>query len=82
MDILPNFQNVIIKKEKLILYCLNKNSLSGGKDKAIAFERALGYNISNYLDLIRNIKDNLSNFPAKLKSQTKYGTLTVHYMKY
>ena len=44
-----------------------------GKDKAIAFEKALGYNINNVDDLITDIYKNLSSYPAKLRPKTQYG---------
>lgn len=65
-------ENTIIPEEKLVGYALNKQHPKG-KDKAIAFEKVLGYNINNYKDLMDNIKNNLANFPAVFKGEDKYG---------
>lgn len=72
-DNLPNFEKAIVPPEKLANYALNKEHSRGGKDKAIAFERALGYNINNYHDLKDNITENLSAWPAALKGRNQYG---------
>lgn len=69
---LPNSKNAIIPKEKLLNYALNKEHTQG-KEKAKAFEKALGYNIENYQDLIDNIMQNIDKFPAKLKGENEYG---------
>ncbi len=70
--LLPNLKNAIIPKEKLLNYALDKNHPQG-KEKAKAFEIALGYNIENYQDLIDNIMQNIDKFPAKLKGENEYG---------
>lgn len=66
-------ENSVIPDEKLVDYALNKNHPGDGKAKAIAFERALGYNQSNYRDLIENIKQNLARFPARFKGSNEFG---------
>ncbi|MDA8186648.1 MAG: hypothetical protein M0T85_00710 [Dehalococcoidales bacterium] len=66
-------ENSIIPDEKLVDYALNKNHPGDGKAKAVAFERALGYNQSNYRDLIDNIKRNLANSPARFKGSNEFG---------
>lgn len=66
-------ENSHIPKEKLSGYALNKEHKGGGRDKAIAFERALGYNKENYQDLIKNINKNLDHFPAEFKGKGKHG---------
>lgn len=65
-------ENANILESKIINYALNKDHPKG-KDKATAFEKALGYNINNYKDLIKNIMDNLNNFPAVFKGENQYG---------
>lgn len=72
--LLPNYQKAIIPKEKFINYALNKNN-SKGKDKAIAFEKALGYNLTNYNKLIENIKNNINKFNAVEKPDKGYGKM-------
>lgn len=55
---------------KLINYALNP---SADKDKAAAFEEALGYNLSNVDKLVQNIKDNIKNFDVETKPDLGYG---------
>ncbi len=71
-DTLPGYENAIIPPEKLIRYSLNKEHPKG-RDKAIAFDLALGYTITNYLELIGNIRENLKHFPATYKGKDKHG---------
>lgn len=68
--LLPNYQEAIIPQEKFTKYALNP---LGDKNKAEAFEKALGYNLNNADKLIENIKNNISNFNAKEKEDTGYG---------
>ncbi len=65
-------ENATIPEEKLAGYALNKEH-PRGRDKAIAFERALGYNINNYKELLNNVLKNLPNFPAISKGVDEYG---------
>ncbi|WP_079908063.1 phage minor capsid protein [Carboxydocella sp. JDF658] len=66
-------ENAHIPENKLLGYALNIEHAKGGRDKAIAFEKALGYNKSNYRQLIEDVKANLSKYPAVYKGNTKYG---------
>lgn len=70
--LLPNYENAIIPKEKLVDYALNMQH-PVGKDKAIAFEKALGYNQENYEKLMDNIKRNIPNYSAVHKGSNEYG---------
>ena len=70
--LLPNHEKAIIPKEKLVDYALNMQHPIG-KDKAIAFEKALGYNQSNYEKLIDNVKRNIPNYNAVHKGSNEYG---------
>ncbi len=72
MFTLPRHKEVIIPLEKFTKYALSE---SADKDKAIAFELALGYNINNVDKLITNIRDNLDKFPAKPKGNKGFGLL-------
>ncbi len=65
-------ENSHIPVSKLVDYALNREH-SDGRDKAIAFERALGYNKTNYQDLMDNILRNLANYPAVFKGKNQYG---------
>lgn len=68
--LLPNYQEAIIPQEKFTQYALNPLK---DKNKAEAFEKALGYNLSNSDKLIENIKNNINKFSAKEKEDTGYG---------
>ncbi len=72
MNVLPRYDEAIIPLEKFTEYALSE---SADKDKAIAFELALGYNINNADKLIANIKRNLDRFPAKAKGNKGFGQL-------
>jgi len=70
MGTLPNSNNVIIPIEKFTEYALNPLKQ---KDKAKAFEKALGYNLGNYQKLIDNIRFNVPNYLATPKPNLGYG---------
>lgn len=70
MNLLPNYENAVIPEEKLINYALDE---SKNFDKAIAFKKALGYDNSNYQELIRAIKNNINKFPTKKMPDLGYG---------
>ena len=55
-SVMPNYDKATIDDRKFLEYSLNLNSLTGGKDKAIAYKNALGYDITNYKDLIKQIE--------------------------
>lgn len=67
---LPNYKEAIVPKEKFTQYALNPQK---DKNKAEAFEKALGYNINNYQKLVHNIKNNVNKFNAVEKSDNGYG---------
>lgn len=69
---LPNAGSVTIAPEKFTGYALNKNH-SHGRDKAIAFERALGYTVDNADDLIKNIRRNVRRYPAEKRPKNQHG---------
>lgn len=68
--LLPKRFAALIPREKFVEYALNpiKNP-----DKALAFSRALGYDINNFNALIDNIRENLGRFPATSKGDRGYG---------
>jgi prephenate dehydratase len=70
MNILPNADRAVIPIEKFTEYSLNPQKQ---KDKSIAFERAMGYNLSNVQKLIDNIRANITNFAAVPKPDLGYG---------
>ncbi len=67
---LPNYKNAKIPIEKFTQYALNPQK---DKNKAEAFETALGYNLSNYKKLINNIKSNINKFDAIEKEDKGHG---------
>ena len=68
--LLPKRDSAAIPIQKFTGYALNPDKQP---DKAVAFSLVLGYNMSNADDLVRNIHDNLSNFPALSKGDDGYG---------
>ncbi len=69
---LPNFENAVIADSKIFGYALNK-SHAVGKDKALVFEKVLGYNQSNGRELIKAVRDALPHVESTLRSVTAYG---------
>ncbi|MBR3133385.1 MAG: phage minor capsid protein [Clostridia bacterium] len=67
---LPNYKNAIIPKEKFTKYALDPEK---DKNKAEAFEKALGYNKDNADKLIENIRNNINKFDATDKGNNEYG---------
>lgn len=70
-QLLPNYENAVIPEEKFTKYALDPDGKA--PDKAIAFEKALGYNKSNYQRLISNVKRNLPRYKATLRQRNQYG---------
>ena len=59
-----NGDNSYIAEDKLVKYILNKEHDGPGKDKAVAFEKALGYTVDDWKELQKQITDNLVKNPA------------------
>ena len=70
--LLPNRKNAIITDEKVTEYALNKNH-PVGKNKAIAFEKYLGYTVDNKDLLIKEIRSGLNKYICKEREPTKFG---------
>lgn len=62
-DLLPNYEHAVISEEKIFGYALNMDH-PAGRDKAIAFERALGYTKENGYMLIEEIRKHLPIVPV------------------
>ena len=71
MNILPRADEAVIPLEKFTKYALN---FDRDKDKAIAFELALGFNLGNVNLLIDSIRLGLRGFPALKKQDSEFGT--------
>ncbi len=69
---LPNYKEAVIAPEKLTGYALNKNH-PFGKDKAIAFEKYLGYTLDNAELLDAEIRKGLNENIAKARTETEFG---------
>lgn len=67
---LPNRDKLKIPEEKFTKYALNPEK---APNKARAFKEALGYDMSNYQELIKEIELNVSKFPAKEKPDNGHG---------
>lgn len=68
--VLPNYDKAVIPIEKFTQYALNPEK---DKNKAEAFEKALGYNLNNAEELIRNIRNNLNKYNAVEKDDKGFG---------
>lgn len=62
-SLLPNYRNAVISASKIFGYALNKEHPLG-KDKAMAFERALGYTKENGMLLVAEIRKHLPTTPV------------------
>ncbi|HJB29713.1 MAG TPA: phage head morphogenesis protein, partial [Candidatus Blautia faecavium] len=69
---LPRYEEAVIPEAKFTKYALDPD---GDTNKARAFKEALGYDLTNYQDLIQNIRNNLSNSEAKPKGNNGYGMM-------
>ena len=69
---LPNYGAAVIEDSKLVSYALNPQS-ERGQHKARVFESALGFNLSNWLQLQQALRDALPSQPARLTSETIFG---------
>ena len=69
---LPRYEEAVIPEAKFTKYALNP---AGDTNKARAFKEALGYDLTNYQDLIQNIRNNLPNSEAKPKGNDGYGMM-------
>lgn len=70
MNILPNADKAVIPEEKLINYALSEEK---NFDKATAFKQALGYDKTNFKELMNVVMSNLKNFNAKEMPDLGYG---------
>ena len=68
--VLPNYDKAVIPIEKFTQYALNPEK---DKNKAEAFEKALGYNLNNAEELIKNIRSNLNKYNAVEKDDKGFG---------
>lgn len=67
---LPRYESAIMPEAKFAKYSLNPEK---APDKARAFKEALGYDLSNYEELMEDIRKHLAEYPAKQKSDLGYG---------
>lgn len=78
--VLPNYERAVIPDDKLRKYVLDPEHVSktqggsSGKDKAVVFESALGFNLSNWEILKQRIIDGLPYCEAMLGEEDEHGT--------
>ena len=72
-ELLPKRKKAIIADEKITGYALNKEH-ANGKNKAIAFEKHLGYNVNNKELLLKEVKRGLGKYKANQRKDTNHGT--------
>ena len=72
VDQLPNADKAIIDPKKLISYSLDYDN-NKGKDKALLFEKVLGFTKSNANLLIKQIQENVSNYKAEIRESDQHG---------
>jgi hypothetical protein len=76
--VLPRWEDAVIPIEKFTKYALDpKNS----KGKHVAFQRALGYNLTNADMLVENIRQNVALFPAVCSGSNQFGNIYVVLMR-
>lgn len=67
---LPRYKDAVIPEEKFSKYALDSNK---DPDKSKAFKDALGYDLTNYKDLVENIRSHLSEYEAIKKPDRGHG---------
>jgi filamentous hemagglutinin len=63
---------ITIEEDKFTKYLLNPNNKTG-KHKAYVFDRVLGYNLSNYKQLIKAIRGGLTKYPVVKIEASEHG---------
>ena len=71
-ELLPGREHAVVADNKISGYALNMEH-PVGKNKAIVFEKVLGYNISNKDILVDRVRSGLSKYRAIAKKATQYG---------
>jgi hypothetical protein len=66
-------ENAVIPDAKLLNYALNMEGTADGKNKAIAFQEALGYNKNNAEQLKEAILNGLDGADKNYRESTEYG---------
>ncbi|MDR0935240.1 MAG: hypothetical protein LBM98_00995 [Oscillospiraceae bacterium] len=70
LDTLPNYENAVVPLDKLTEYSL---SFKNNYDKAFAFEKALGFTIANYPQLLTQVYRNLPSYKVVDKGYNNHG---------
>lgn len=74
MPTLRNAKIAVVEPEKFTRYCLDPSS-PVGQHKARVFKAALGFDLSNYINLINAIQDGIMVYDARKSGQTAHGEL-------
>ncbi|MDR0935238.1 MAG: hypothetical protein LBM98_00985 [Oscillospiraceae bacterium] len=72
MDTLPNYENAVVPLDKLLKYSLDYSNPKS-RDKAIAFNSALGFTTTNYQILLTLVLKNLPLHRAVFRGSNAYG---------
>ena len=72
-ELLPKYEYAHGVKEKLLNYSLNMKEGASGRDKAVVFQAALGYNANNYELLMQEIMAGIGRYKASGKTTTEHG---------
>ena len=72
-ELLPKHEYAHGVKEKLLNYSLNMKEGASGRDKAVVFQAALGYNANNYELLMQEIMAGVGRYKASGKTTTEHG---------
>lgn len=71
-ELLPNFESVNIPDGKITGYALNKEHPKG-KNKAVAFEKYLGYNVNTKEELLQEVYEGLKKYKCSKRAANQYG---------
>lgn len=72
MKLADHVNTVIIDPRKLTSYALNPNS-PRGRNKAILFEKVLGFTRENYIELLQQLKNKALHADASFHSEDVFG---------
>lgn len=76
---LPDAEKATVPGETFTKYLFNKNNADGW-EKGRVFERRLGYNLSNWKELQKELLDRAKIYPTKAVDTDQYGTRYTQYM--
>ena len=72
IDFINPLATVVMDEKKFTGYLLNPEH-EKGKHKALVFDKVLGFNLSNYKQLMQAIKVGIAEYPITRTEATSYG---------